>query len=139
MSTILNRINSFYEYFFLINYRHQKTVTSDPKIFPTFVVSFCQTINLFLILVIIYFVTDLQPILTDNFLKYSFTILFIIFGAFNFYQYIIREKEIDLIKENEISKLTTKGFYFLFILSNFYVLVSMALPLMLIYYFKEHY
>ena len=136
---ILNPISRFYDYFYQINYRFQKKVTSDPEVFPTFIVSFCQAANVLLILIVIYFVTNLKPIVTENFLQYSFVILLITFSAINFHRYILGKEAKIFNSQNQLEQLKKNVFYILFILSLVYVVISIWLPFLAIYYFNEHY
>tara|TARA_R100001039_G_scaffold4975_1_gene2136 strand:- start:112 stop:507 length:396 start_codon:yes stop_codon:yes gene_type:complete len=130
---ILNRIAEFYDDIFQYHYEKQKKMDSDPEVFPIILISFCQGANFMILLVAIYFMTDLNIVVGKKFLPYSILVLIFLFTALNFYQYMLKNRTKAVLNRNK--KINKRiGVY-----SGIYLLVSLWFPLFLIYYFNEFY
>ena len=130
---ILNRIKEFYDDLFQYHYEKQKKLDSDPEAFPTFIISFCQGTNILLILIILYFVTDLNMIVGKKFLPYSVFGLYLILVGINTYLYTFKKRAKKIIERNKTINKKMRLF------SNLYILFSIWFPLFLIYFFNEIY
>ncbi len=126
-------VNEFYKDLFQYHYEKQKTKDSDPEVFPIFIISFCQGTNFLILLIAIYFITDLNTIVGKNFIPYSIFVLYILFGGINFYRYVIENGTEKIIKRNKTIDKKMKLY------SNLYVMFSIWFPLLLIYFFNEIY
>lgn len=130
---IWNRITEFYDDIFQYHYEKQKKMDSDPEAFPIFLISFCQGANFLIVLIAVYFMTDLSIVVGKTFIPYSVFAMYIIFGGLNFYKYTIKNGTEKILKRNKkVNK--RMGIY-----SGIYMLVSLWFPLFLIYYFNEFY
>jgi hypothetical protein len=130
---IWNRITEFYDDLFQYHYEKQKKFGSDPEVFPISMISFCQGTNFLILLIAIYFMTDLSTLVGKTFIPYSIFVLYIIFGGINFYRYTIKNGTDKIIKRNKTIDKKMKWY------SNIYLLVSIWFPLFLIYFFNEIY
>ena len=87
---IWNRITEFYDDLFQYHYEKQKKFGSDPEVFPISMISFCQGTNFLILLIAIYFMTDLNTLVGKTFIPYSIFVLYVVFGGINFYRYTIK-------------------------------------------------
>ena len=124
----MNRLINFYDKLFLYYYNLKKNSDDTPQYFPIIILSTAQAVNLsFIFILIFYFLRiDFSP-LPELYLVLEGGALF-----FNFYLYQIRDrKEIVLRKRLRLT-------LFFKIASYFYILASLAAPLLLIYFINEY-
>ncbi len=130
---ILNRINEFYNDLFLYHYSKLKHIEDEPIVMPIVYISFCQVANFLILVIIIYFTTDLNTQMDKEYIPILVFPLYFLFGAINFYKYDVKKGgEKLLARKNEINKMMK--FY-----SIVYLILSISAPLLLIYYFNEIY
>lgn len=121
----------FYQNMFHYIYNKQKRINSDPEIFPIIVISFCQSANFMILIIVFYFITGINNLIGNKFISFSFLILEVIFSIINFYKYIAKNGTEKIV--NRKIKFRTRFGIFVF------VLFSIWFPLLLIYFFNEHY
>ena len=130
---ILNRINEFYNNLFLYHYSKLKYIEDEPIVMPIVYISFCQVANFLILVIIIYFTTDLNTQIDKEYIPILVFPLYFLFSAINLYKYDVKKGgEKLLARENEINK--KMKFY-----SIVYLILSISAPLLLIYYFNEIY
>ena len=123
----MNHLINFYDKLFLYYYNLKKNSDDTPEYFPIIILSTAQAVNLFFIIILIFYLLkiDFSP------LPEFFLVLDVGMIVFNFYWYQIKErKEIVLKKDLRLSLGFKIGSYL-------YVLVSIAAPLLLIYFLNE--
>ena len=130
---ILKRITEFYDDFFQYHYEKQKTKDSDSETFPIFLTSFCQGTNILILIIVLYYTTDLNLILSKQHFALSIIPLYLILGGIHTYRFIWRNRTGKILKRNKTLDKKTKC------IGNLYVIVSMWFPLFLIYFFNEIY
>jgi len=130
---ILNRITEFYDDFFQYHYEKQKNKDSDPEAFPIILTSFCQGTNILILIIILYYTTDLNLILDKQKLALSIIPLYLILGAIHTYRFVWKKRTEKILKRNKTidKKMRWYGWT--------YVLLSIWFPLFLIYFFNEIY
>ncbi len=122
----MNKLINFYDKLFLYYYNLKKNSDDTPQYFPIIIISSAQAVNLFFLFVLIFYILRIKP------LPEIFLVLDVGMILLNFYVYQIRDrKEIVLRKKLRLT------LYFK-IASYFYVLVSLAAPLLLIYFINEY-
>ena len=130
---ILNRINEFYNNLFLYHYSKLKYIEDEPIVMPIVYISFCQVANFLILVIIIYFTTDLNTQIDKEYIPILVFPLYFLFSAINLYKYDVKKGgEKLLARGNEINK--KMKFY-----SIVYLILSISAPLLLIYYFNEIY
>ncbi len=130
---ILNSIMEFYDDIFQYLYYKQKKIDSSPEAFPIIFISFCQATNFLILIIAIYYITDLNIIIDKKYIAYSVFPLVIIFSGINFHKYVTKNGTEKIIAREKIIDKKT-GFY-----SIIYMLFSIWFPLLLIYFFNEIY
>jgi hypothetical protein len=130
---ILNRLTEFYDDFFQYHYEKQKTKDSDPEAFPIFLTSFCQGTNILILLIVLYYTTDLNKFLDKQQLAISIIPLYLILGGIHIYRFVWKKQTEKIIKRNKTIDKKMKWY------SNAYVILSIWFPLLLIYFFNEIY
>ncbi len=130
---ILKCITEFYDDFFQYHYEKQKTKDSDPEAFPIFLTSFCQGTNILILIIVLYYTTDLNLILSKQHFALSIIPLYLILGGIHTYRFVWRNRTEKILKRNKTLDKKTKW------IGNLYVIVSMWFPLFLIYFFNEIY
>lgn len=123
----------FYNDIFQYLYDKQKKMDSSPEAFPIIFISFCQATNFLILIIAIYFMTDLNTLIDKKYIPYSALVLIIIFSGINFYKYVVKNGTEKIIaRKRTVDKKI--GFY-----SVIYMLFSIWFPLFLIYFFNEIY
>jgi len=130
---IWNRITEFYDDLFQYHYEKQKKIASDPEVFPISMISFCQGTNFLILLIALFFMTNLNTLVDKKFLPYSIIALYIIFMGINFYRYTIKNGTKKIIRRNKTIDVKMKWY------SRLYLFISIWFPLVLIYFFNEIY
>jgi hypothetical protein len=128
-----NHVTEFYDDLFQYHYEKQKKIDSDPEVFPIFMISFCQGTNFLILLIAIYFMTDLNTFVGKKFLPYSVFVFYVLFAGINFYRYTIKNRTEKILKRNKTIDKKMKWY------SPIYLLISIWFPLFLIYFFNEIY
>ena len=123
----------FYDDIFQYLYYKQKKIDSSPEAFPIIFISFCQATNFLILIIAIYYMTDLNIIIDKKYIAYSVFPLVIIFSGINFYKYVSKNGTEKIIARDKLIDKKT-GFY-----SIVYMLFSIWFPLFLIYFFNEIY
>src|SRR5690606_9432709 len=123
----------FYSDIFQYLYYKQKKMDSSPEAFPIIFISFCQSANFLILIIAIYYMTDLNTLIGKKYISYSVLPLVVIFSRINFYKYVIKNGTEKILNRNKIIGKKT-GFY-----SIIYMLFSIWFPLILIYFFNEIY
>lgn len=130
---IWNLITEFYDDLFQYHYERQIKLDRDPEVFPISLISFCQSTNFLFLLIVIYFITDMNTLVDKNLLPYSFIVVFLIIGGINFYRYTIKNRVEKIIMRNKTIDKKMKWY------SRIYLTISIWFPLFLIYFFNEIY
>jgi len=130
---ILNRIAEFYDDFFQYHYEKQKTKDSDPEAFPIFLISFCQGTNILILIIVLYYMTDLNLIFSKQYFTFSIIPVYLILGGINAYRFVWRKRTEKILKRNKTLDKKTKW------IGIIYLILSMWFPLFLIYFFNEIY
>lgn len=120
-------IINFYDRLFLYYYNLKKNSDDTPQYFPIIIISTAQAVNLFFFVI---FFSYLLRIDYSTPLK-IFLILDIGMVIFNFYVYQIKNRKENILTKNLKLSLKFKIF------SYFYIIISLILPILLIYFFNE--
>jgi hypothetical protein len=122
----MNQLLNFYDKLFLYCYDFKKSrVTS--LYFPLLVLSTAQAVNLFFLFILIFHILRIKLPLREIFLGLEIGMILL-----NFYIYEIRNRtEIVLRKKLRLT-------LFFKIASYFYILASLSVPLILIYFINEY-
>src|SRR5690554_956786 len=107
---ILNSILEFYDDIFQYLYYKQKKIDSSPEAFPIIFISFCQATNFLILIIAIYYITDLNIIIDKKYIAYSVFPLVIIFSGINFHKYVTKNGTEKIIAREKIIDKKT-GFY----------------------------
>ena len=120
-------ITNFYDKLFLYYYNLKKNSDSTPEYFPIIIISFAQATNLMFLVTFFFYLFKI------NFSSLPTIFLVAIIGTvvFNFYVYVNKGRKEIVLRKNMKLPLSFKVF------SYFYVILSLALPLILIYFFNE--
>ena len=130
---ILNRITEFYDDFFQFHYEKQKTKDSDPEAYPIILTSFCQGTNILILIIVLYYTTDLNLILDEQKLALSIIPLYLILGGIHIYRFVWKKRTEKILKRNKTIDKKMRWY------SWTYVILSIYFPLLLIYFFNEVY
>tara|TARA_R100000935_G_C2747092_1_gene128247 strand:- start:247 stop:642 length:396 start_codon:yes stop_codon:yes gene_type:complete len=128
---IWKHITEFFDDLFQYHYEKQKKLDSSPEAFPISFISFCQMANFLILIILIYFITDLNNMVDKQYIAYSVLPLFFIFAGINFYKYAIKNGTEKIIARNKIID-KKMGMY-----SIIYMIFSIWFPLILVYFFNE--
>ena len=128
---ILNRITEFYDDFFQYHYEKQKTKDSDPEAFPIILTSFCQGTNVLILLIVLYYMTDLSLIVEKKYLAIFIVPLYLILAGIHIYRFVWKKRTEKILKRNKTIDKKMKLY------SIIYILLSTWFPLFLIYFFNE--
>jgi|SRR5690606_15473375 len=130
---ISKRITEFYDDFFQYHYEKQKTKDSDPEAFPIILTSLCQGTNILILLVVLYYTTDLNLVLNKQQLAISIIPLYLILGGIHIYRFVWKKRTEKILKRNKTIDKKMKWF------SWAYIIISICFPMFLIYFFNEIY
>ena len=120
-------ITNFYDKLFLYYFNFKKNSDSTPEYFPIIIISFAQATNLMVLITFFFYFFKI------NFSSLPKIFLVAIIGTvvFNFYAYVTKGRKETILRKNIKLPLSFKIFSF------FYVILSLAFPLVLIYFFNE--
>lgn len=127
---VFKRIQAFYDDIFQYHYLFLKEKTENPEVTPIFLISMEQTTNLLVLFIVIAYGSD-QNILIDS-IKYIFFILLVIVGLCNYLVYDYKERKNIILGRKK--KLQNS----FFLIAYSYLIVSLALPILLIFIFQSH-
>ena len=120
-------LTNFYDRLFLYYYNLKKNSDDTPEYFPIIIISVGQTVNLMVFVIILYYFFRID----FSSLPKIFLITDIVILIFNYYVYQIKDRKETVLKKNIKLSFGFKIFSYL------YVILSLLLPLLLIYFFNE--
>lgn len=124
----MKKLITFYDDIFQYHYNRAKKKESDPEVMPIAIISFTQSANILLVFIVFFYLFNLKEVIK---IQYVVIGLYVSALAINFIIYSLNDRKEDILKrEKQLPKKFNR-------VAWAYLLVSLWLPLFLIYMFNE--
>ncbi len=120
---------NFFDRIFLYYYNLKRKSDSDPQYFPIIIISIEQTFNFITILLPLFYLTKNESLIQK--IPLTFLICYFIILGLNFYKYQVKNRKKIILERSMKLSFRFK------ILTYFYFIISILIPLLLIFFLND--